>query len=441
MEKILSHLLPHQIPHAGRMFRYFKALPPFRIKTHVYLDASATGTGKTYTAMALCALTGYSPIIVCPKSVIHVWQEVAAIFKVRADVFSYEEVISGKTHVYDKVTWRLAGHQMIIFDEAHRCKNTNTLHSTLLMSLKDRRVKILLLSATIADTLTAFSNFGCLMGFYGSPSRFNRWIKHSATDLKLPLMAALNRCIFPKHGSRMRFKNQEESILQAKCFNMNNADKIAEQYEIIEGCYEYRKEQTLGAGSTLARIVRARQAIEILKVPTFLDLIRINRQKGRSVVMFVNFNETLHLLARELKVTCLIHGEQTMEERIAAVSAFQANREKIILCNIRAGGTGISLHDLHGNHPRVSLISPTWSAQDFLQCQGRIDRVCAKTQSTQKIIFCAGTIEKRICDTLKKKIGNLSLLNDGDLDAYPMDIDPLHYELRGDDKNIMKHRF
>jgi hypothetical protein len=441
MEKILSHLLPHQIAHTGRIFRYFKALPPFRMKTHVYLDASATGTGKTYTSIALCALMGYSPIIVCPKSVVHVWREVSTIFKVRAEIFSYEEIIGGKTPIYDKSVWHFAGHGMIIFDEAHRCKNTNTLHSALLMSLKDRRIKILLLSATIADTLTGFSNFGCLMGFYGRPSRFHQWIKRSATDMKLPAMATLNRCIFPQHGSRMRLKVKEASTLKAKCFDMNNADKIAEQYKIIEGCYVYRKEQTMGAGSSLARIVRARQAIEILKVPTFLDLIRINRAKGRSVVMFVNFNETLHLLARELKVTCLIHGEQTGEERIHAVSAFQANREKIILCNIRAGGTGISLHDLHGNHPRVSLISPTWSAQDFLQCQGRIDRVCAKTPVSQKIIFCAGTIEKRICDTLKKKIGNLSLLNDGDLDAYAMDIDPLRYELRGDDKTIMKHGF
>jgi len=434
-------LLPHQFGHIGRMLKYFKTPPAFQSRTHVYLDASATGTGKTYTAMALCAFSGYSPIIVCPKSVIHIWQEVAALFRIKAVIYSYEQIIGGKTGVYDKETWRFNGHQMIIFDEAHRCKNANTLHSTLLMSLKGRRVKILLLSATIADTLPAFSNFGCLLGFYGHPSRFNRWIKRCASDLKLPPMAALNRCIFPKFGSRMRSVSKETSTVKAYCFNMNNADKIAEQYDIIEACYAYRKEQTVDAGSALARIIRARQAIEILKVPTFLDLIRINRQKGRSVVMFVNFNETLHLLARELKVTCLIHGEQTGEERINAVSAFQANREKIILCNIRAGGTGISLHDLHGDHPRVTLISPTWSAQDFIQCTGRIDRVCAKTRTAQKIIFCAGTVEKRICDTLTKKIENLSLLNDGDLDAYPMDMDPCKYELRGDDKTIIKHRF
>ena len=122
MEKILSHLLPHQIAHTGRIFRYFKALPPFRMKTHVYLDASATGTGKTYTSIALCALMGYSPIIVCPKSVVHVWQEVSSIFKVRAEIFSYEEIIGGKTPIYDKSVWRFAGHGMIIFDEAHRCK-------------------------------------------------------------------------------------------------------------------------------------------------------------------------------------------------------------------------------------------------------------------------------------------------------------------------------
>jgi superfamily II DNA or RNA helicase len=442
---IERNLLPHQTVHVGRMIRYFKpgALKT-KTKTETFLDASPTGTGKTYTAMAFCALMGYSPIVVCPKSVIHVWHEVAAIFKVREPLISsYEQMITGKTNRYNKdtSTWTLADHQIVIFDEAHRCKNSDTLHSQLLMSLKGRRIKILLLSATIADTLSAFSNFGCLLDFYGRPSIFHKWITRVSRDLKLPPMAALNRCIFPKYGSRMRLTVSPQSEIRTHCFKMNNADKIAEQYHIIESSYAFRKAQTLDAGSALARIVRARQAIELLKVPTFLDLIRLNRDKGRSVVMFVNFNETLHLLGQELQVTCMIHGEQSQEERINAVAAFQSNEEKIILCNIRAGGIGISLHDLHGGHPRVSIISPTWSAQDFLQCTGRIDRVCAQTATIQKVIFCAGTVEKRICDTLKKKILNLSLLNDGDLEAYPIDMDARQYDLRGDDKQIINHRF
>ena len=85
----------------------------------------------------------------------------------------------------------------------------------------------------------------------------------------------------------------------------------------------------------------------------------------------------------------------------------------IIICNIQSGGTGISLHDTNGNHPRISLISPTWSAQDLLQVLGRIHRAMAKTNSIQKIIFCKGTFDENIGYILKNKINNILMLNNG----------------------------
>ena len=88
---------------------------------------------------------------------------------------------------------------------------------------------------------------------------------------------------------------------------------------------------------------------------------------------------------------------------------------------MKAGSVGISLHDLYGSHQRVSIISPTWSAQDFIQAIGRIHRAGAKTDAIQKVVFCDGTIEEFICETLKYKLENLSKLNDGDFDTYKID--------------------
>jgi len=46
------------------------------------IDFSSTGTGKTYTAIALCAQIDLEPIIVCPKSVICYWRDVCSYFGV-----------------------------------------------------------------------------------------------------------------------------------------------------------------------------------------------------------------------------------------------------------------------------------------------------------------------------------------------------------------------
>ena len=40
------------------------------------LDASDTGTGKTYTSVAVCKIFGWKPFIICPKSVITSWLKV-----------------------------------------------------------------------------------------------------------------------------------------------------------------------------------------------------------------------------------------------------------------------------------------------------------------------------------------------------------------------------
>ena len=429
MDSVRSKLLPAQLPHLAHMLHFYRTA-----KSRVFLDASATGTGKTYTAMALCAVLGLKPIIICPKSVLPVWAAVAELFQVEPLLISnYEQMVEHKSSLYHEGKWDIpvTARTIVIFDEAHRCKNGDTKHAKLLLALKvpKGQRRVLLLSATIADKLESFRNFGYLMDFYGRPSGFNRWLKliqkSGATGV-----AALNRYLFPRYAHRMRLT--AESPVSAHCFEMHDADKIARQYRIIEACYTNLKEQGLNAGSIMARIQHARQSIEILKVPTFLKLIRHNRAKGRSVVMFVNFNETLDLLARELKVTCILNGAQTLDQRTKAVAAFQNNTEKVILCNIRAGGVGISLHDLHGGHQRVSIISPTWSAQDYVQCLGRIHREGSLTKAVQKIIFCAGTVEANVCKTLGRKLGNLSQLNDGDLESYSITQDARRFTLLGD---------
>jgi superfamily II DNA or RNA helicase len=112
-----------------------------------------------------------------------------------------------------------------------------------------------------------------------------------------------------------------------------------------------------------------------------------------------------------------IHGQQTPEERQAAIDAFQADTARVIVANIKAGGVGVSLHDLNGKHPRMSLISPTWSAIDLRQALGRVHRAGGKTKSLQRIVFAAGTVEEKVAKMVEEKLSHLDALNDGELSA------------------------
>lgn len=432
-QSILAKLLNYQIPHCLSLIYSFE-------NSNIIIDASDTGTGKTYCSLAVCKQFKLKPIIICPKSVIENWKSVCQYFEIEPEnIINYERVINTSFSkdnqkaypfvLFNKDTesyeWLLYPNHIVIFDEVHRCKNNKTLHSKLLLSIKGLNNKVIMLSATLADKIKLFKNFGYLMGFYNNPRKFSYWLKKLAVEYKTDNSIALNKKLFPNYGGRMKIKDLGDMFpkndIRAKCYQMTNADKIAEQYKIIEDAYIDIKEKASSAIYILPKIIRARQAVELLKVPTFIQLIKENIVDGKSSVVFLNFNETLKTIACELNVDCVVHGELSIEERNQNIHNFQTNKKTIILLNICAGGTGLNLHDLIGSHQRVSIISPTWSAQDFIQCLGRIHRAGAKTDAIQKIVFCEGTIEEFICETLKYKLEHLSKLNDGDFDTYKIE--------------------
>src|SRR5581483_4208838 len=70
----MDKLLDYQIEHVKSLKK--------TIQSHQRaLDASDTGTGKTYTSIALCIELGLKPLIICPTSVMSNWKNVLHYFK------------------------------------------------------------------------------------------------------------------------------------------------------------------------------------------------------------------------------------------------------------------------------------------------------------------------------------------------------------------------
>ena len=323
--------------------------------------------------------------------------------------------------------WTIPDKSILIFDEVHRCKNSKTLHYKLLVSIREylsKDMKCLILSATIADKVKYFAPVAYLLGWINDyDESFPKWIKKKSVDVGFPIGKTIHHMLFPFYGSRLRISELGDLFphnqILPECYDMENAGEIENQYMIIQKALGDLREKKESARCILEIILRARQMIELLKYPTFCELIEDHLENDLSVVVFVNFNETLLKLAKTFNTDSVVHGKQTQEQRQKIIDDFQANRTNILIANIKAGGVGISLHDIHGEHQRVSIISPTWSAQDTMQTLGRIHRAEGKTPAIQKFVFCAGTIEEYICEKLREKLDNLSLINDGVLHPFP----------------------
>jgi superfamily II DNA or RNA helicase len=161
----------------------------------------------------------------------------------------------------------------------------------------------------------------------------------------------------------------------------------------------------------LVEILRARQLAEAAKVPDVISMVEDANGEGYSVAVFVNFVDTVKALAASFPDASCIVGGQSAMVREENVQRFQTNQTRVVICNIAAGGVGVSLHDEHGGHPRMSLISPTFNVKDYIQTLGRIHRANAKSPATQRVLVASKTIEEKIIDSMEKKRHSLETLH------------------------------
>lgn len=441
-----------------QMFHVFNLLTAFR-NNNIILDSSDTGTGKTYTTIALCKQLRLKIFIICPKPLISHWKNICKYFNVdNIGIVNYELIRNGK--MYDaneniieckylkitqmesrnkkgnitkdnKYTWTLPRNSIVIFDEVHKCKNRNTKNAKLLLSAKNLW-KVLMLSATVSDKPEMFHVFGYMLGCYKSLSQSSNWINGMIREDKMAMdnnkLSAINRFIFPNKGSRMQIKELGSKFpmnqVSADLYFVSTEDKIKvnKAFEVMEFNNDILKGKTnneidkpdsTNRGKILTEITKARQLLECIKIPIIHELIQEYHENGYNVVVFLNYTESIHTLAKLLKTDSIINGEKTTEEINENIKKFQNNETNILICNSMMTD-GMSLHDLHGV-PRVSLISPSFSAIQLIQNLGRISRAGAKTPALQRIIFCSGTCEEVICNRIKNKLQFLAKLNDNDL--------------------------
>jgi SNF2 family DNA or RNA helicase len=444
---ILSKLMPYQTLHTFNMINAIK-------NNTVSIDASYTGTGKTYTTGASCAQLDLIPFVICPKSIVNVWKSVMKSFNVKPlTVVNYETIRGLKyfdqngckvdcPYIRHKNTnddgqtgdkksgsfiWDFSSHPqrdriIIIFDEAHRCKKSASLNGRLLLSCKNmiRPVKVLMLSATLCDRTDDFGIFGLMLGFYKKQNYGKSWLESIVREDKNKYgknrTNTLHKYLFPEKGSKMSLEDLGEAFpinqisIESHTLDVSYIKKINRFYDEI-----VNNKNTIQLGN----IIALRQRIENVKVGILIDQLNNYYEQNKSVVVFVNFVSTYDLICCYLKEQKIdfaeINGKQETDERQIEIDRFQNNEVRVIISMIQAGGTSISLHDQSGRFPRVSLISPSYSSIELIQTLGRVHRSGSKSPCLQKIIYCADTYEEEIANILRTKKQMLDRITDDDL--------------------------
>ena len=405
------------------------------------LDSSKTGVGKTVITARVCAQWGGRVLVVCPKIVIPHWErELAEVGVKPLAVLNYEKLKRGNTPFLNKVTkslfrWLVPEGTLLVFDECHACKSPFSQNAQMLVAAKQQGFSVLMLSATACKDPTEMRSLGFVLGLHA--------LNKPSADLPSwqGWMMRLGCRQDPwknwKPGPRERLAEVRDSIYPAKGVQLTPADlprAFAENHVITEplafsalgdiaAFYEQhgitpeivdRFLENGGAEpNVLVEMLRARQLAEAAKVPDIVDMVRDAHAEGYSVVVFVNFTESLRTLCTLLgPETAMVCGGQSAVEREQHVQRFQQNQCRTIVCNTSAGGVGVSLHDEHGGHPRMSLLSPTFNEKEYVQVLGRIHRAGSQSPALQRVLIASKTIEEKIIAKLEEKRKDMDALHE-----------------------------
>jgi hypothetical protein len=454
-QETLPELPPLKYPHGFLSYQphAVQVLNHAMTELNASLNASGTGTGKTFMTLGVVRERERRILVICPKGIVSDWKDACKAMGVEvAGVFGWEWMKTGKTEFLkwtykrikkrvgrefvlvdakDKLVWNVPDDVDVVFDECHRAANSETIASDMLIDAVASGFPIHLLSATVADNPIKMRAVGYALKLHRNGKDFLDWMKdHGVRKGRFGFefqgsarhLQSIHKSIFPTRGIRIRAdqlgKAFPETQILAKSYDMEESKAIASVYaEMMDKCAEIEARETGSsrAACILVEILRARQKVELLKIPLMVSLTRDYHAEGNSVFMAVNFRETVKVLCEQLKTDHVIVGGQTAEARKDFISRFQSNESNVIIGIIKACREGLNLHDIHGDHPRVSLISPTPSAFDLRQVLGRVWRAGGKTPSLQRILFARDTVEEEVCRSIATKLDQLDLLMDGDL--------------------------
>jgi len=404
------------------------------------LDGSDTGLGKTYTALACCRELELRPAVVCRKAGIAGWKRACAFMGQRPVFIANWEQAKGATfpftvrrpHEYANeyvYTWRLPKDTLLIFDEVHLANHRGSQNCCLYRASKG--LASLSLSATVADKVARLEPIFDVLGVM-SPDAFEAWARSLSSirsgDEYESLseqqdLSEINGMLFPGHGFRISYEHPQvraffpDAVHQVEVVTLSPKQEREQNKLYLDLLQKVDHYRNLGKqAEVLVADLRYRQASELLKADALAELALEYMYEGKSVCIFVNFRETMAYLARKLDTRSLIFGDQDrLVNREEVIRAFQSNETRLVICMADAGGQSIDLHDVHGGHPRVSLVCPTYNAINLKQVLGRTRRAGSKSVPIIKLVYAAGTVEEKVADRVLQKVGNISALHDGDL--------------------------
>jgi SNF2 family DNA or RNA helicase len=400
-------------------------------------------TGKTPTVLsALKNLT--NGLIVCPSSLklnwlneYNKWSDTKAVVvsgsktkRMRLYTTLAEEtmIISYETLRADinDIMKLFTRFNYLIVDEAHRLRNHKTKQSLALYRVRSLCQRVYPMTGTPAVNHSA-DVYGILRLMF--PTKYKSYWQFAERYFKI-VDGMFGREVFGlKEGREKEFNNllYNHSVQRKRREVMSWLPKITQRIVELEPTSKQmtffkniiRKNELNGEviDNPLTKLLRLRQVavdpgyfgVEE-QSPKFQFIMDFIEDNDDTVVIFSTMTGALKRLHKAIPGSMLLTGEQTTEQKEHAVRELQAGRCKVLLSNIKAGGTGFTMD----NADTIIFLDKSYTPDENDQAADRIvpTNPDAKYGAKQIItLLVNGSVERKIEQMLKEKIDIIQYVN------------------------------
>ena len=377
---------------------------------------------------------------------------------------------------------------LVIIDEAHRLKNTDTATSIEGMGFIDRSDHVMFATATPMDTVTAAHYFlseltgidkdrmAAMLGFKITRKRHPDSGKMYDQAVLLPNSSWANvlenimqlRAVAVRQGAYLRREYPFKGSLHSISYDF--PAPVMEEHSKIFNYWTQMAERGLMPARTAngQKTLTIRNWSESHKIDKLMEDIKVSLSSGRKVIVVADFvtnsvrmdrpepfpedeNPDRTILKAELwdeifggtppeirgtlsVVTQLLEAEGISHASIYGKhkkdkeqDKFQKGDAKVLIMTAKSGGTSINLDDVFGDEPRdMYIMSTEFAGDNFQQVMGRISR--RNTASESRVLFYYANrvfSDDRSREIVDRKLQVLERIQAGeDLDETSIDIAP-----------------
>lgn len=300
----------------------------------------------------------------------------------------------------------------VIIDESHKCKTNKTQQSKFVEGIcKGKRWVFELTGTPVvnnnADLIQQLKIMGRLNDFGGYRKFVDRYCDgvYQSSNIKELNHRLWQTCFFRREKQKVLTELPDKTRQYMQCDISNTKEYQDAEKDLVNYLREYKSTseediQRKMKASIMVKMGILKQISARGKIKAVAEFVHDIIDGGEKLILFAYLKEVVSALKKEFPKAVTVTGDDSIEQKQAAVDAFQTRKDvRLIILNYKSGGTGLTLTA----SSRVAFIEFPWTYSDCEQAEDRAHRNGQKNNVNCYYFLGNGTIDEYMYKIIQTK--------------------------------------